>query len=171
MHERFVPEPDRRSRHSVKVDAEPGEVWPALRAFDLSSSPIVRLLFTLRGMRGAYTFSALQRSGFRVLAEVPERSLALGVIARPWKLHGGVLAIDDASEWIAFDEPGYAKISWTFELVPTPSGGTEVSTETRVHCTDEASRKSFARYWMLVGPFSSLIRSEMLRKLRRETAA
>jgi hypothetical protein len=155
----------------VKVDAEPGEVWPALRAFDLSSSPIVRLLFTLRGMRGAYTFAALERAGFRVLGEAPERSLALGVIARPWKLQGGVLAIDDASEWIAFDEPGYAKISWTFELARTPTGETEVSTETRVHCTDDASRKKFSRYWMLVGPFSSLIRNEMLRKLRRKTAA
>jgi hypothetical protein len=155
MHDRFIPEPDQRSRHSVKVDAEPGEVWPALRAFDLSSSPIVRILFTLRGMRGKHTLPALERSGFRVLAEVPERSLAIGVIARPWKLDGGVIAIDDASAWIAFDEPGYAKISWTFELVPTPSGGTEVSTETRVNCTDDTSRKRFARYWMLVGPFSA----------------
>lgn len=170
MHDRFIPEPDHSSRHTVTVDAAPREVWPALRGFDSSSSPIVRLLFTLRGMRDTYSMSGLERVGFRILAEVPERSLALGVIARPWRLDGGVIPVDSTAKWIDFEEPGYVKISWTFELTPTASRGTEISTETRVLCTDDASRRRFTRYWTLVGPFSGLIRRSMLRSISRRVS-
>jgi hypothetical protein len=35
-------------------------------------------------------------------------------------------------------------------------------TETRVLLTDEASRRAFARYWLVVKPFSGLIRRRWL---------
>jgi hypothetical protein len=41
-----------------------------------------------------------------------------------------------------------------------------VATETRIVCTDEASRRAFLRYWRVIRPFSGLIRLEMLRLLR-----
>lgn len=40
------------------------------------------------------------------------------------------------------------------------------ATETRVQCLDTASRRSFRRYWRVVGPFSGLIRWVMLRAVR-----
>jgi hypothetical protein len=36
-----------------------------------------------------------------------------------------------------------------------------------VRCTDEGSRRAFRRYWLLVGPFSALIRRLWLREVRR----
>ena len=37
--------------------------------------------------------------------------------------------------------------------------------ETRVAVTDDASRLRFRRYWLLVGPFSALIRRTTMRRL------
>jgi hypothetical protein len=53
-------------------------------------------------------------------------------------------------------------------VAPGRAGGAAVSTETRVLCTDERSRRAFRRYWTLVRPFSGLTRIEMLRAIRRE---
>jgi hypothetical protein len=40
--------------------------------------------------------------------------------------------------------------------------------ETRVALTDEQSRRRFRRYWLLIGPFSALIRRLALRQVAAE---
>ena len=45
--------------------------------------------------------------------------------------------------------------------------GSRLSTETRVVTTDAATRRTFARYWLVVRTGSGLIRREMLRELKR----
>ena len=65
-----------------------------------------------------------------------------------------------------FDRPGMAVAAWNFTVLPTDEGSL-VATETRVRCTDAAARRSFARYWRVVRPFSGLIRTEALRAIRR----
>jgi hypothetical protein len=40
--------------------------------------------------------------------------------------------------------------------------GTLLSTETRVHATDAATRRAFRRYWLLVRAGSGLIRRDIL---------
>jgi hypothetical protein len=46
-----------------------------------------------------------------------------------------------------------------------------LSTETRVHVADPASRKKFRRYWLVVRPFSGLIRILLLRAARTRAEA
>ena len=41
-------------------------------------------------------------------------------------------------------------------------GGTHLSSETRVQATDDATRRRFDRYWLIVRPGSSAIRYEVL---------
>jgi hypothetical protein len=41
-------------------------------------------------------------------------------------------------------------------------------TETRVGCTDAGSRRRFRLYWLLVRPFSGVIRKAMLGAVARE---
>ena len=59
-----------------------------------------------------------------------------------------------------------AVAAWNFTVLPTDEGSL-LATETRVRCTDDAARRSFARYWRVVRPFSGLIRTEALRAIRR----
>lgn len=168
MHDRFIPQPDNRSRHTVIVDVAPGEVWPYVRHVDLSASKINRALFAARGLGRTNRGTDLIDFGFVVLADEPTRYLALGLIAKPWLPKERPVRIEDRDRWIGFEEPGYAKISWTFALKPVATG-TEVSTETRITCTDDVSRRRFKRYWRLVGPFSGLTRREILKSIKHRS--
>ena len=73
----------------------------------------------------------------------------------------------DADGFRAFAAPGYAKVVWDFRLTPE-AGGTRLSTETRINCTDAASRRRFKLYRRIVGPFRGLIRIALLRAVARE---
>lgn len=65
-----------------------------------------------------------------------------------------------------FAEPGYAKMALNFAF-----DGDTLSTETRVLLTDEASRRAFRRYWLVIRPFSGLIRRLWLRGIDRRARA
>ena len=58
-----------------------------------------------------------------------------------------------------------------FRLTPQPDGATLVSTETRVHCGDDASRRAFAWYWRAIRLGSGAIRHAMLGALKRAAEA
>jgi hypothetical protein len=45
--------------------------------------------------------------------------------------------------------------------------GDTLSTETRVQLTDDRSKRAFARYWLVVRPFSGVIRRFWLRAIAR----
>ena len=47
-----------------------------------------------------------------------------------------------------------------------PKGqGTRLTTRTRIWCGDEASRRRFNLYWLLIRPASGLIRRRLLRRV------
>jgi hypothetical protein len=49
------------------------------------------------------------------------------------------------------------------------SGG-RLTTETRVLLTDQRSRRAFGRYWLLIQPFSGLIRRQWLAAVTRRAS-
>ena len=106
------------------------------------------------------------RMGFTVL-ERTDDELVVGVLGRPWAPGGGHAPrladrADPAAYFADFDEPGWAKVIANFR-----AGGGELTTETRVLATDERSRRAFARYWLLIRPFSGLIRRHWLAAIVR----
>jgi hypothetical protein len=164
--------------HDTTVRAPVQEVYDALRTADLGRSPIVRLLLRLRALPALCTsgghkrnlhlnLDALVKGGFVVLGENPPDEIALGLIGRFWRLSGTTRSTV-AGEFKAFDEPGYARAVWNFSLVQEGTNQTRLSTETRVRCSDDASRRRFRLYWAVIAPFSGLIRREVLRTIRRE---
>ena len=54
-----------------------------------------------------------------------------------------------------------------FRIAEIAPGRCLASTETRVHVADPAARRAFRRYWLVVRPFSGLIRILYLRAVRR----
>lgn len=159
-----------RERHETHVAAEPAVVGAAVRRLDLSRSTSVRILLALRGMpRRGGGLDGLLRTGFVVLEDEPDRTLRLGLIGRFWMARGGLRRFR-ADEFDDFDEPGYAKAVWSFDWHPAP-GGTRLTTETTVHCTDEGARRRFGRYWRLVAPFSGWIRRRALAAIRADAEA
>ena len=155
----LLPEYDFGERHAVAVDAPPERVFDAVRAVTLRETPVALGLVRLRGIKASADRPILEGAmpWFRVLAEERDRELVLGSVGQPWKLRGG-----DRHEWEDSPPRGYAKMVVNFAY-----DGHELSTETRVALTDEASRRKFRRYWLAIRPFSGLIRRLWLRAIKR----
>jgi hypothetical protein len=178
----YLPDFDVVERHATVVRARPERVWAALRSTDFGRSPLIGSLLALRALpswlaaprrarraaqhRRALTLDSIVSIGFVLLAERPERELVLGVEGRFWTLRGD-LRPTDATRFRMPPGPGLARAAWDFRVEPLANGGTRLSTETRVRCTDAAARRRFLPYWLLVRPGSGLIRRAMLAAIRR----
>jgi hypothetical protein len=161
-----LPEYHFRERHERRVDAAPDAVFAAIRSVTLAETPIARTLMRLRGMRAGSVrplVEEMDAEGFALVAEEPLREVVYAAIGQPWKPLGGKRA--DAGDFRTFSDPGYAKLGFNFRL----ENGV-LSTETRVLLTDERSRKLFRRYWLVIRPFSGLIRREWLRAIAQRAA-
>ena len=175
----YMPRFDVRERHRVTVNAPADAVYAAVRSVDLGDSPLISWLSRLRelpariagrrGRRLRIDLDGFQRSGFVLLEEREGEEIVLGLVGKFWRPAGNIHRVSP-EEFIAFNLPGYAQAVINFRLKKT-SGGTSLSTETRVRCTDASSRRRFRLYWTLIGPFSALIRREMLRLIKREAEA
>jgi hypothetical protein len=170
----FLPDYDVNEVHSTRVAAPPEAVFAAVRALTTRDVPLARALMAvrslpgrLRGRRrspGAPILEQFVRGGFVVLAERPDE-LVLGGVGRFWQPSATVRRIS-AEEFAAFDEPGWARTAFNFETRAEPGGGTLLTTETRIQGTDAAARRSFRRYWRVIGPGSAAIRRAWLRAIR-----
>ncbi len=178
--DRWLPRFDVRSHHHIDVAAEPDLVWRALYATDLGGHPITRALMAMRSLPSFLlaprrTLRRLRRSttnkvglemmlqgDFVLLEAVENDELVIGLTGRFWTLSGGLVETTRENFLAALD-PGLARAAWSFRVLPIETG-TRLSTETRVLCGSPRTRGSFLRYWRIVGPFSGLIRSAILRQ-------
>lgn len=163
--DQILPEYDEYEYHEIEILAERGQVYRALRSLDFSGSVIIRSLFRIRGIRAA-SLEDLLKVGFLIIDELPNTELVLGLVGKFWTLTGEIERVD-ATKYRQFGSSGYAKVAWNFAIDETSPGAVRLSTETRIKCTDDHSRRRFKLYWLLVGRFSGLIRKEMLSCVKR----
>ena len=170
----FLPSYDVNEVHSVTTRAAPAAVMEAIRELTPLEVPLLVALMAVRSvpamLRGrrlpvrGRLLDGFRRAGFAQLDESPAE-IVLGGVGRFWRPDGGLRRVQ-AAEFRDFAEPGWAKGAFNFE-VERVGDRTVVTTETRVATTDDASRRSFGRYWRVVGPGSALIRIAWLRAIRR----
>lgn len=174
--DRFLPAPDVRTVHSIRIRATPERVFRVAEGFDLESLGVVRALFRIRGwllraqpLPPHLFVDQLSSIGWGTLAHVPGRQRVFGAVTRPWE--GDVRFTPlPPDAFAAFAEPGLVKIAFTLEAEPDPRrpGGSVLRTETRAQGTDEQARRRFRRYWRMFSPGILLIRWVMLPAVRRE---
>jgi hypothetical protein len=174
----FLPVHDFVERHHLDILASPERVYAAVRTLNMSNSTIIRWLFLLRGLPTflhphdqlkqalGLTLEGLLKNGFILLGETPPQEILLGLVGRFWTATGGIARLD-AAGFRNFNTPGYAKAAWNFFFSPLADGTTRLTTETRVQCLDETSRRYFRLYWLFIRPFSGLIRKAILRAIKR----
>lgn len=180
----FLPQFDVRASYTTRVAAPPDRIYASLRTADFDHWGLMRVLVGLRSLPGLawapadtwrrirggrgrrpVTLDRLLEGGFTLLGERPGQELVLGTIGRFWRARGELWPTSP-ERFREAAPPGTAKAAWNFALTAVTSKHTEVSTETRVLCADARSRRRFRAYWALVGPFSGLIRREMLAAIR-----
>jgi len=163
----FLAEYDFEETHSIAIQADAATVYEAAQNANFGESWIVRLLLTLRGMSAdGLSLRNLGYSKFRILGEQPAKELLIGLAGRFWTPWGDLQDVN-AENFKAFDKIGYAKAVWNFSLDPD-GDKTRLTTETRIKCLGDDTKRSFGRYWMFIQPFSGLIRMEMLKTIKRK---
>lgn len=182
----LMPRPDVSSRHAMRVEASPVNVYEAARSADLGHSWLVKMLLGLRGLpslvirwfRGRRLPIAADAPGtvsmgggvrFVLIAEEPAREFVLGIMGRFWTPSGGLVAAT-VDQLTSSPPAGLAQAMWSFRVEPDGSGCLLI-TETRVRCGDDETRRRFRRYWRLIAFSSALIRRSVLREIRRAAEA
>lgn len=187
--DRFLPTYDFGVAHADVFRATPARCYQVATELDLFQTPVIRTLIGIRGLpqrvasalrgRGTTTTREASRRTFRfrdmvdlgwmTLAETPGEELVLGQVSRPWKGVAVSTHVPDTPEqFTSFHEPGFAKIAASLRVDPHGNDSSILTMETRVALTDDTSRRRFRRYWLVIGPFSSLIRRMALRQLAAE---
>lgn len=179
----FAPIYQFSERVSIPVRAPADRLYDAIFQVTAAEVPLYRTLVWIRRGGTSGPESVLNppddeplvrvatRTSFMPLAEVPGREFVMGaVVMAP---QGVKLASGPTPEsFRALREPGFAKAVMSFAIEPQAAGYCLLTTETRVHATDPASRDVFTRYWRVIAPGSLLIRHMWLRaiKVRAEAA-
>ena len=174
----FAPKPDAVEVHRIVIKASRATVYRVLKTADLGQSIIIKSLLALRSLPGyiarpcavpqnrQITMQTLMDSGFGLLAEKQGEEIVLGITGKFWRPAGNVSPFNRSD----FDQPvraGFARGVWNFSVSESISGQTVLTTETRVICGDPASRRKFLAYWLVVRPFSGVIRLIMLKSVRK----
>ena len=174
---RMLPEPEVMERHERIVHASPARAFQAVRSFRLEDSEVVGAIFRARELmfglpradRGTSRPFLEQAAamGWSTLDSIPGREVAYGAVCQPW--HGEVRFEGlPAARFVAFRDPGYAKIAWAIAADSLGPDRVRLRTETRVAATDPDSRRKFRRYWSQFSPGIVLIRLELLRVVAHE---
>jgi hypothetical protein len=182
-----MPKYDVRASYDTQVKASPEQVYASIGTANFDHWGLMRALFIVRGLPGLLAapreiwlrvrsqcrrrpvrLEDVLASGFALLGERPGEELVLGTVGRFWLARGELRPVSPEGFREA-SVPGTARAAWNLAVGPGTSGRAVLTTETRVLCADDATRRRFRTYWAVVGPFSGLIRREMLAAIR-ETA-
>lgn len=133
-----------REYHDIAIDATPETAMAAALALRVGSDPIVAALFRLRGIRGG---------------ELPFKAFFAQLGLAP--------VVETDSGFAAVGNLLGVRIAFGLWAREHEDRGSVLATETRVLALNSTARWRFRLYWLVVGPFSALIRWRWLAAARR----
>jgi hypothetical protein len=180
----YLPHFDVRASYVARISASPDKVYASLWTANFDHWGVTRALYAARTLPSfplrpretwgrfrdklfmqRFTLEQMLSEGFALLDEQPGKELVIGTVGRFWRAQGELCATSPA-QFRARADQGTAKAAWNFEVGVGTDNVTRLRTETQVLCADVATRRRFRAYWMLIRPFSGLIRQEMLAAVR-----
>jgi len=154
-----LPHFDVNEVHSISLSCSAERAVELALAAPAAPDRVTAALFRVRGLPPETSIRALfDRMGFDALAATPTE-VVFAASGAPWRPSGGLRPF-------AAGIPGTVRVAADIRAVPV-AGGCVLSTETRVRAVDDRSRRAFRRYWLVMGPFSGLIRRRWLRAVER----
>jgi hypothetical protein len=165
----WLPRYDFWERHAVRIEAPIDACRRAVKEWRADDSLLWRLLPLARGLgKPAGTVREWAESaGFICLADSGDE-VVYGIAGRFWALdeRGALARPRSPEEFAHFDKPGNAVAAMNVRLARLKSGATGLSTETRIRAVDDEARRRFRLYWLLIRPFSGLLRQSMLQGMK-----
>jgi hypothetical protein len=138
-----LPRYDMREFHEIVIAADPDDAIVAGLNVRAAGDPIVAALLRLRGIPGG---------------NLPLRDfVGLGFTRT---------SVANRSMTATWDVAG-VRIAFALWSEPIAGGRARLATETRVLALDAGARIRFRTYWLMVGPFSALIRRRWLAAAKR----
>ena len=174
--EEFAPVYQFNEVHRIRVRASRSLIYRSIKEVTAGEIALFRALTWIRrfGRPGPESIlnppsdepllAVATRTGFLLLADDPERELAIGTVVIAPR---GVRKPATPQQFKELAAPGAAKAVMNFHIEDAGGGAWLVSTETRVHATDASSRRRFARYWAVIRLGSGFIRRMWLRAIKR----
>lgn len=161
--DRYLPVYSFKEYHQTVVNRSIERVHAAARNVDLSKSRLIRWLFKIRGLptKRMHLQDFISDIGFTVLGENSPRENVIGFWARR-----AVEPITRPADFIDNTISARVKVAWNFYCEELDTHRVRLSTETRILCTTTAARVTFGLYWMIIRPFSGLIRIKMLQLIK-----
>jgi hypothetical protein len=164
--EKYLPEHTFNEYHEIIVNSPIGKVYEIAKNFDLSKSKIIKFLFKIRGLptKRLNLQHFINDIGFTNLEEDYPNETLTGFWAR-FK----IAKIPSYQDFIQNSISPWIKVVWNFQFEKIEENKTKVSTETRVLCVAKISKVTFGCYWLIIKPFSGLIRIQMLKIIKNES--
>ena len=177
--DRIEPDRDFVQRVSVHVDASPREAMQALREVTPDDMPIATWLGELRYLPGRVAGRAEEPSdgsrpfideilegGSVVLAERDD-DLVIGGIGKYHQIRDQQpVRIPDAGFYERVADASYPKLAIEVCAVERDEG-CDLVLEAHTHPLGAATRKKFARYWLVIGPMGRFVSWLLLRAAKR----
>jgi hypothetical protein len=174
MLDHFLPTYDFAERHSAVVAAPRDAVRRATEEWQPTDSLLWRALLRMRGLgspKGGLRQWA-ESMGFLCLAD-GEEEIVYAQAGRFWSLNERAALVSPRTpeELLALDDPRVAVAAMSVRMEPLAPDRTRVVTETRIRALGPHARRRFRLYWLLIRPFSGLLRRSMLAGIKKRAEA
>ena len=166
----WLPRFDVHERHEIELPVPPERALELMLAIPAAPDRTVRALIGARGMVARDQPLESFFLAHRILVlERTRTEWVGGAVGAVWRPRGGLVPFEDPDAWRAAAVPGTIKAAIDIRAEPQ-AGGSLLSTETRVLAMDNRARRAFRLYWLVVGPFSALIRQRWLQAVSSDAA-
>lgn len=166
--------------HAMEIAASPARAYEAMKAVTAGEIFLFNTLTWIRrgGRRSPESIlnagskdpliDVATRSGFVRLADDFPRELVMGMLLTKPPAGAAPTTPEFFRESLP---PGSTVGIMNFRVVPTGSGGSRVTTETRVLANSPRARRAFGRYWRVIYPGSAFIRRMWLRAIKKRATS
>jgi hypothetical protein len=181
--DKYLPVYDFNEVHGVTIRTTPEKAFAAIKELKSAElSPMAFWLMSIRELPARLTGKSFPQIGnsqpfleelfeddFIFLEEAPNQEIVFGLVGQFWELTGGQNPqIDSPQEFLAFDQPDFAKVAANLAVTDLGNGTVRCSTETRIRATHPATLKKFALYWRIISLGSGFIRILWLKAIQRK---
>jgi len=173
--DQFLPDYEFSERHQTMVRCAPGKLLDIVQNFRPPPDRVGDVLMRMRQFPARLMHHAAPAkfpppqpftiANFTPLDRDGDREIVGGLVGRFWRADFGLVRIDGPAAFLACKAPCTAKLALGFAVEPVGEL-TRLTTETRVHCPDRYAFMMFLPYWLIIRPFSGLLRRRALNTIR-----